>query len=411
MWFLVYQNHPKSHKKALKNRARKCCFFATLFQVLKYPMECKFIKHGIALSYDQIVKPCCEWKIDDQWRSQNQIHQIKLESWHQSPQVLSHANQLENNSWPAPCLKCEKFEQQGRGDSMRYNGNKSYADYIDDDITLEIRPGSVCNFACQTCWPAASSRVAQFHHRAGLIDIKSVDSRQFDDFDFLKPIAHRIRNVVLLGGEPFYDKACKKFLSWSQSNLNSDLMMFTNGSLIDFDFLRSYPGKITVIFSLDAVGLPAEYIRFGTVWDEVLSNYRKVRMLKHVETRVNITCSVYNYSYLEELIKFLCQDWPDVVTFGRPNNSHFLESAIPVEFRGKIIDSLTRAVEVVKQTDIEDGQRANAINAINSHIENLQTCAWTESDYDTLCDFVTRMDQVKNISVKDYCTEFSDLLK
>jgi sulfatase maturation enzyme AslB (radical SAM superfamily) len=294
---------------------------------------------------------------------------------------------------------------------MRGNGNQSYSNYSDDDITLEIRPGSVCNFACQTCWPAASSRVAQYHHRAGLIDIKSVDSRQFDDFDFLKPIAHRIRDVVLLGGEPFYDKACKKFLSWSQSNLTANLMMFTNGSLIDFDFLQSYPGKITVIFSLDAVGLPAEYIRFGTVWEEVLNNYQQVRMLPHVETRVNITCSVYNYAYLEELISFLCQDWPDVVTFGSASKSHFSESAVPVKHRAKLIESLNRAVELVKQTDIESGQQANAVNAIGSHIHNLETGSWSESDYNKLCDFVNRMDQVKNIRVGDYCVQLADLLK
>lgn len=374
-------------------------------------MECKFIKHGIALSYDQIVKPCCVWKIDDHWREQNQIHQIKLDSWHQSPQVLTYKNQLEKDIWPTACTYCDKLEQQGRTDSMRGNGNKSYSHYSDDDITLEIRPGSVCNFACQTCWPAASSRVAQYHHRAGLIDIKSVNSRQFDDFDFLKPIAHRIRDVVLLGGEPFYDKACKKFLAWSKLNLTANLMMFTNGSMIDFDFLESYSGKITVIFSLDAVGLPAEYIRFGTVWNEVLKNYQQVRMLKHVETRVNITCSVYNYVYLEDLISLLCQDWPDVVTFGRPSDSHFSESAIPIKHRNKLIDSLNRSVEIVKQTEIEQGQRDNAINAINSHIQNLQTCLWVEKDYNKLCNFVSRMDQVKNIRVGDYCAELSDLLK
>lgn len=374
-------------------------------------MECKFIKHGIAVSYDQIVKPCCGWKIDDQWRSQNQMHEIKLDSWHRSPQVLTYKNQLETDVWPTACTTCSEFEQQGRGDSMRNNGNRSYSDYSNDDITLEIRPGSVCNFACQTCWPAASSRVAQYHHQAELIDIKSVDSRQFDDFDFLKPIAHRIRDVVLLGGEPFYDKACKKFLSWSQSNLTANLIMFTNGSLIDFDFLQSYPGKITVIFSLDAVGIPAEYIRFGTVWEEVLHNYQQVRMLPHVETRVNITCSVYNYAYLEELISFLCRDWPDVVTFGRANKSHFSESAVPVNHRGKLIESLNRAVEVVKQTNIESGQQTNAVNAISSHIQNLQTFAWSESDYNKLCDFVNRMDQVKNIRVADYCAQLSDLLK
>ena len=41
-------------------------------------MECKFIKHGIALSYDQVVKPCCEWKIDPTWHQQNYITKIDL---------------------------------------------------------------------------------------------------------------------------------------------------------------------------------------------------------------------------------------------------------------------------------------------------------------------------------------------
>jgi len=134
-------------------------------------------------------------------------------------------------------------------------------------------------------------------------------------------------------------------------------------------------------------------------------------MLKHVETRVNITCSVYNYVYLEDLISLLCQDWPDVVTFGRPSNSHFSESAIPVEHRSTLINSLNHSVELLKQTEIEQGQRDNAINAINSHIHNLQTCSWVEEDYNTLCDFISRMDRVKNICISDYCTQLSDLLK
>jgi len=402
---------PKKPQKSPKNRDKKCCFFATQLQVLKYPMECKFIKHGIALSYDQIVKPCCDWTIDEQWRNYNQLHKTELKNWHQSPQIINIKNQLENDIWPSECSRCNQYEQSGRGDSMRGNGNNSYVNYQDDDITLEIRPGNVCNFACQTCWPAASSRVSQYHHRAGLIDIKSVDSRQFDDFNFLKPIAHRIRNVVLLGGEPFYDKACKKFLLWSQENLTANLMMFTNGSLIDFEFLQSYPGKITVIFSLDAVGLPAEYIRFGTIWNEVMKNYLEVKKLKHVETRVNVTVSVYNYAYLEDLIKFLCQDWPDVVTFGRPRDAHFLENTVPVEFRKNLIDSLSRTVELVKKTDIEQGQQSNAVNAIQSHIHNLQTYPWVESDYNKLCDFVNKMDQVKHSYVADYCPQLAEWLK
>jgi MoaA/NifB/PqqE/SkfB family radical SAM enzyme len=374
-------------------------------------MECKFIKHGIALSYDQIVKPCCLWKIDSDWSSQNHINQTNLATWHQSAQVLHLAEQLEQNHWPAPCNSCEKTEKQNRDDSMRGNSNRAYVNYKNDDITLEIRPGSVCNFACQTCWPAASSRVAEFHSRAELIDIKSVDSNSFDNFDFLLPIADRIRDVVLLGGEPFYDKSCLKFLKWANTNLTSNITMFTNGSKIDFDFLNSYPGRLTLVFSLDAIGRPAEYIRYGTDWVEVMKNYLAVKELPNIEVRVNITCSVYNYLYIDEIIEFLCNDWPSVVSFGKPFQSYLLESAIPIDSRQAMIHSLERAIDTIDKTDIESGQKSNAKNALTAHIRNLKTQDWSESDYKQLCDFVRRMDRVKNIDMADYCVALSKVLK
>jgi len=374
-------------------------------------MECKFIKYGIALAYDQVVKPCCEWRLDSAWKEQNHISQVDLSTWHKSPQVVKFAQQLEKNTWPIPCGKCAQIEHSGRFDSMRGNSNHAYAHYKDDDITLEIRPGNVCNFACQTCWPAASSRVADYHSRAGLINIKDVDSNSFDDFDFLLPIAHRIKDVVLLGGEPFYDKSCLKFLFWAQQNLSSNIMMFTNGSRVDYDFIKSYPGRLTLIFSLDAIKKPAEYIRHGTDWNQVVENYHTVKSMSNVETRVNITCSVYNYLYIEELIEFLCKDWPAVVSFGVPNSSYLRESVVPMPHRKPMIDSLNRAIDVVRATDIESGQKSNAINALTSIIENLRTLPWSESDHKKLCDFVERMDTVKQISMKDYCKDLSVILE
>ena len=138
-------------------------------------MECKFIKHGIALSYDQIIKPCCDWQISDAWRETNNYQTVELINWHQSPQVLEQRRMLDDGQWPKACIKCEKMEAQSRSDSMRGNGNQAYSHYKNDDITLEIRPGSTCNFACQTCWPAASSRVAQYYNQAGLINIENLN--------------------------------------------------------------------------------------------------------------------------------------------------------------------------------------------------------------------------------------------
>ena len=365
-------------------------------------MECKFIKHGIALSYDQIVKPCCAWQISDGWRENNNYQQINFATWHQSPQVIDIKRDLESNVWPKACGQCQRIESQGRADSMRGNGNNAYADYKDGDITLEIRPGATCNFACQTCWPEASSRVAQYHSQAGLIDIKNLDSQRMDDFDFLLPIADRIKDVVLLGGEPFYDKNCLKFLSWARQNLHSHLMLFTNGSVIDPDFLQNYPGRLTVIFSLDAIGRPAEYIRFGTVWSEVLENYLAVRAMPQINVRVNITCSVYNYMHLEPLIEWLSTDWPAVVSFGIPHQPYLTEQSVPTHLRPQILQSLQQAINKLNLATIPADQKSNAVNALNSIQQNLQTVAFNPEQHNYLSKFMDDMDRVKQIVAKDY---------
>ena len=294
---------------------------------------------------------------------------------------------------------------------MRGNGNHSYADYVNDDITLEIRPGNTCNFACQTCWPEASSRVAQYHSQAGLIDIKNLDSNRIDNFDFLLPIAGRIKNVVLLGGEPFYDKACLKFLSWAKDNLTANIMMFTNGSVVDLDFLKSYPGKITIIFSIDAVGRAAEYVRYGIVWEEFLDNYSKVRALPNVDSRVNITLSVYNYNLVEDVIAMLCESWPSVVTFGTPRIDYLCESSIPVNLRGDIISSLERTVVRLESTQIESGQKSNAINAVTSVINNLKQVPYSYLNHQKLLDFILKMDRVKGVNAEDYSAFLGQLLQ
>jgi sulfatase maturation enzyme AslB (radical SAM superfamily) len=371
-------------------------------------MDCKFIHNGLAISYDHVIKPCCVWKIDNSWQQQNQLSITNLVNWHTSKPVIDIQQSLAQDKWPTACSDCARIESRGRADSMRANGNSAYAHYGADDITLEIRPGNTCNFACQTCWPEASSRVAQFHSQAGLIDIKSLNSKRITDFEFLLPIRHRIQDVILLGGEPFYDKACREFLSWAQQNLSANLTMFTNGSMIDWDFLNNYQGQITLVFSIDAAGRAAEYVRMGTVWSDVWNNYQRAKTM--VNVRVNITTSVYNYHHLESLMELLTPDWPEVVSFGTPFDEYLLESTVPVELRDEIVDSLHRAICLVKNAKIESGQQHNAINALTSIASRLQTQPWNAAGHRQWCNFVQSMDQVKNMSAGDYCSTLNKFL-
>jgi sulfatase maturation enzyme AslB (radical SAM superfamily) len=372
-------------------------------------MQCKFLDHGLAIGYDSVVKPCCGWQVDQTWKTTNHLTQVTLDKWHQSSAIIAIKNQLAQDSWPKECDTCEHAELENRG-SIRGDGASAYANYGPGDITLEIRPGNVCNFACQTCWPEASTRVAQFHHQAGIIDIKSVNSSPIKQFEFLEPIAHRIKDLVLLGGEPFYDKDCLKFLQWATHNLTARIIMFTNGSAVDWSWIDSYPGKIVLVFSIDAVGRAAEYIRFGTDWTVIEQNFQKARAHPNVELRVNITLSAYNLNYVKDVVKLLTPNWPGVVSFGIPHQLHFRESVIPIKHRDKIIVGLQSSVIEIQQAEIESGQKSHAVNALTSIINNLQTQPWDYTLYKEFQKFVSDMDRVKHLQIRDYCADVADML-
>ena len=367
-------------------------------------MHCKFLEHGLSIAYDHAVKPCCAWKYDKIYADQNQIADTNFTTWHKSIPIITAKNLLSTGSWPNSCTFCSDAEKQGRLDSIRGNGNQSYSLYKNDDITLEIRPGSICNFACQTCWPEASSRVANYHQQAGLIKIGNLNSQSIQNFDFLLPVKHRIKSVILLGGEPFYDKNCLKFLEWAKHNLTAEITMFTNGSQIDWQWIKEYSNTINLVFSLDAVGKPAEYIRYGTEWAIVKENYTKLKNFHNVSLRVNITTSVYNYSYISDIIEMLITDWPTVVSFGTPHQAMFRETSVPKLYREQLIKKLLKTTTKIRQANIENNQKNNAINALTSIVKNLNG-SFDQGLYNQLKNFVATMDKVKKINIEDYCPE------
>jgi organic radical activating enzyme len=377
-------------------------------------MECKFLQHGLAISYDNITKPCCSFKYDP--KNSVSAYDTDLATYHSTDYVKSLRTQLENGVWPSECRSCKVKEQQGKS-SMREMGNRSYENYADTDITLEVRPGNVCNFACQTCWPAASSRVTSFFQQAGF-DVTTPDRPKFGidgnanivDYKFLDSIKHRIKDVVILGGEPFYDKNCLAFLDWAINNLSANMTLFTNTSIVREDIISAYPGTLTIVSSLDAVGKPAEYIRFGTEWDTVEKTFNQLKTFKNVKNRVNITSSAYNFYYISDVIEFLLDDWPEVVTFGTCGEEKFKESVIPLHMRADIIARLESVIPKIETADIVLHQKQHAVSNINSIIKNLQENPYNEEQHLVLKQFSKKLDTVKKINSAEYGDYLKELL-
>jgi hypothetical protein len=374
-------------------------------------MECKFLSNGIALQYHNFLKPCCTWRADDAWIQEHNIKKADLIGWHNHKDLVNARESLAQGIWPKNCQDCQTVESQNRQDSIRLGGISAYGHYQEGDITLEIRPGNVCNFACQTCWPFASTRVETYYKKANLPNAYAdIPQNNFINYEFLNLIADRLRSINVLGGEPFYDPKCLEFLHWAKNNTSAELLAFTNGSVVDLDLISSINRKFTLVFSLDAISVPAEYIRFGTKWETVWNNYQKVKMVPHVITRVNITTSPYNYLYFPDLLDLLIDDWPEVVSFGCTMEKFFNEKVVPMSLRPKIIDRLEDTIEKLKKANIEAGQKSNAVNAVQSIVENLKSTPYDRELHQQFIDFVRKMDDVKNINFVDYCTEISELL-
>ena len=366
-------------------------------------MNCKFLSHGVVLQYEKSVKPCCVWRTDD-WNFP--IQSTDLSKWFDTPEIVEARNQMAQGQWPKNCAKCQRQESAGRGDSMRLNGESAYGAYNSDEITLEIRPGNTCNFSCQSCWPEASSRVASHHKQAFGTD--DVVSERYTDYSVLDPVAHRIRDIVVLGGEPFYDKSCLKFFEWAkQKDLDAHLLIFSNGSVIDFDFVDSYKGKLTMVISLDAYGKVAEYIRMGTEWDTVKQNYDRLMQTPNVDVRVNITASVYNYPFMSELVEWLAQDWPGIVTFGTAFQPYLQEAVVPKHLAQDIAKQLLHTADVIWQSNIPEHQQWNASNALKDIANKLETQAFDDALHDQFVNHCTKLDAVKNIFGEDYNEYFT----
>jgi organic radical activating enzyme len=280
-------------------------------------------------------------------------HKVSVEEVQANPRALHNTakkkeerRQMQTGERPSGCEYCWKIEDIGR-DNVSDRVYKTVI-YSDEDLenayrspytedvnlrSLEISFDRVCQFACSYCNPAFSSTWVKDINASGpylhLVSdgrnhfTHSHDSSQLYKFGQVNPyvqaffawwesdLHQTLDELRITGGEPLMSGDTWKLLDWFKENkgksktrlaINSNL-----GTQVDLDRLfASVDAPIDLYTSNESIGLHAEYIRDGLVWDDwantveiLLDNQlnNKLRAL-HIMCTINALC-------LDSLVDFL----------------------------------------------------------------------------------------------------------
>ena len=244
-----------------------------------------------------------------------------IDWWYHNPNLTQFRNSLLQPKLPTKCSNCE-LQETVINSSYRIEINKQ-TNIKDSTVGFPSRWhicfSNTCNLACWTCSETFSSVIEKQKHRLGQINfIESIDSKfnSLWDSDLEARVLesyqhHDIINLSFLGGEPTYNKKLIDFLQYLVDNNLSQrtrLELTTNGtqplSKIQYLLDKKVWDHICVFISIDAIGKKAEWVRYGSSWQNINDNVSKIKDLVgycEIQSTVSILniadiINVYDYA-------------------------------------------------------------------------------------------------------------------
>ena len=294
-------------------------------------------------------------KIDEQ------VIHFNPKALHNTPQKKSEREMMQHGEKPSGCDYCWKIE----GMDKNAISDRVYKTviYSDEDLdhayrtpasedfdlqTLEIAFDRTCQFACSYCNPAFSSTwvkdIKQHGAYTNLVSdgrnhfTHAHNSSQLYRYGETNPYVeafhkwwesdlHRtLKELRITGGEPLMSAETWRLIEWFKTNkgksttrlaINSNL-----GTDVDVDrLLATIDGvKVDLYTSNEAVGVQAEYIRDGLVWQDWCNNVeRLLQSYKfrgiHVMCTVNLLCLDSLSQFLEVVMNWKLEYGKDAINF------------------------------------------------------------------------------------------------
>ena len=249
--------------------------------------------------------------------------------WTQDQRLEDFRKEMLIQQFPRACHSCEIQEQVGPSFRTGINSQHSTVN-ASHPREWSIMFGNTCNLACWTCNEQWSSTIETHKKSLKILPV----GHQSPNLEFerhwpalreniLKSYDHHADVTLnILGGEPTYNSTVIEFLHWLLDNgyaSRTRLEITTNGTK-NKKLMQSLDQQhwkyIYVAVSVDAVGERAEWIRYGSRWQDV--NNSIDYYIKHANyVELHCTLSVLNIV-----------DLPAVVDYAKSKNTKLMITPI-----------------------------------------------------------------------------------
>jgi sulfatase maturation enzyme AslB (radical SAM superfamily) len=260
------------------------------------------------------VRPCCVYK-----GTVGNTNDSTLNALFNSTTMQSLRQELAAGQKPSGCSTCWTSEQQGfvsnRLRHLSFLKSELIDSFTNPVITsLDIKPGSVCNFKCRICNSASSSAHAEEQHRYRMIPLKIYNwDQKSTALDQVSSILDSLTNIDMYGGEPFLVKSLTQLIRDAIDKKYADKIRLhynSNGSIWPGHLIPLWPHfkHVDIHFSIDSIGEKFELERGGS-WSTVELNIRRLIDLKLPNLSISIMPSVniMNVYYLNDVYSWASQ--------------------------------------------------------------------------------------------------------
>ena len=218
--------------------------------------------------------------------------------WTKEDNGLLSARQMINQQFSQHLSLSEQTHEDGHVDhfKLRY---------------LDFRANNICNLKCRMCGGKFSSRIAKeendLYHRSTFIDLKLTSKEIYSTLEYIEENINYLESIYFAGGEPLIMEEHYQILDLliKYNKLNIEIRYNTNLTHLSYkkynivNYWKKF-SNVTVGASIDLIGDQAGYVRSGTNYDVLESNYEEIK--DHVNftiTSIVHLCNVFNLPKLQ----------------------------------------------------------------------------------------------------------------